>query len=52
MVMEEYTQEDGDDLEVVMSLTPGENVSFKGEDINKGDVVLGKTDFYKPRIWP
>lgn len=42
VVMEEYALEEGDNLEVEMSLTPGENVSFKGEDIQKDDVVLGK----------
>lgn len=47
VVMEEYTQEDGDDLEVALSLTPGENVSFKGEDIQKEDVVLGKNRLLK-----
>lgn len=42
VVMEEYTYENGDSLEIGTSVTPGENVSFKGEDIGEGDVVLKK----------
>lgn len=49
VVMEEYTVSDGDDLEVEMSLTPGENVSPMGEDIKKGEVVLRKGKFLKPQ---
>lgn len=40
VVMEEYTIEKGNDLEVELSVTPGENVSFKGEDIKKCDEIL------------
>jgi len=42
VVMEEYTYENGDSLEIGTSVTPGENVSYKGEDIKEGDVVLKK----------
>jgi molybdopterin molybdotransferase len=40
VVMEEYTHEKGNRLEVLTSVTPGENVSPAGEDFNKGDLVL------------
>jgi molybdopterin molybdotransferase len=42
VVMEEYTHEDGDIIDVETSLTPGENVSPAGEDFNKDDIVLSK----------
>jgi molybdopterin molybdotransferase len=47
--MEEYTQERGDHLEVESSVTPGENVSYKGEDIKRGDVVLKKGKILQPQ---
>ena len=40
VVMLEYTKERGSDLELFRPVTPGKNVSFIGEDVNKGDVVL------------
>ncbi len=40
VVMLEYTKENGDELEIFKPVTPGKNVSFKGEDVKKGDVVL------------
>jgi molybdopterin molybdotransferase len=40
VVMEEYTQGDGEHLRVEMALTPGENVSPAGEDFKKGEQVL------------
>ena len=49
VVMEEYTQERGDHLEVESSVTPGENVSYKGEDIKRGDVVLKKGKILQPQ---
>jgi len=48
VVMEEYTREDGDDLEVETSVTPGENVSFQGEDIKTGDKILNEGKILKP----
>ncbi|MDO5835046.1 MAG: molybdopterin molybdotransferase MoeA, partial [Methanobacterium sp.] len=48
VVMEEYTHEDGDNLEVLTSVTPGENVSPAGEDFNKGDLVLKKGKLLGP----
>ncbi len=49
VVMEEYTQEEGDQLQVESSLTPGENVSFQGEDIKKGDVIVKKGKLLQPQ---
>jgi molybdopterin molybdotransferase len=40
VVMLEYTKERGSDLEIFRPVTPGKNVSFIGEDVKKGDVVL------------
>lgn len=40
VVMEEYTHEERDTLEVLTSVAPGENISPAGEDFNKGDIVL------------
>lgn len=49
VVMEEYTSEQGDHLEVEAPVTPGENVSFKGEDIKKGDLILRKGRLLQPQ---
>ena len=38
--MLEYTKEKGTDLEIFKPVTPGKNVSFKGEDVKKGERVL------------
>ena len=42
VVMLEYTKKsgDGDRLEIFRPVTPGKNVSFKGEDVKKGEIVL------------
>jgi len=42
VVMLEYAKEssDGDRLEIFRPVTPGKNVSFKGEDVKKGEIVL------------
>ena len=40
VVMLEYTKERGSELEIFKPVTPGKNVSFKGEDVKKGVVVL------------
>ena len=49
VVMEEYTNSEGDNLEVEMTLTPGENISPMGEDIKEGDVVLGNGKILRPQ---
>ncbi len=40
VVMLEYTKERGSELEIFKPVTPGKNVSFKGEDVKRGEVVL------------
>jgi molybdopterin molybdotransferase len=40
VVMLEYTKERGDTVEIFKPVTPGKNVSFKGEDVKKGEAVL------------
>ena len=40
VVMLEYTKEQGDTLEIFRPVTPGKNVSLKGEDVKKGETVL------------
>ncbi|MEA1957221.1 MAG: hypothetical protein U9N01_02565, partial [Euryarchaeota archaeon] len=40
VAMLEYTKERGSELEIFKPVTPGKNVSFKGEDVKKGEVVL------------
>lgn len=49
VVMEEYTNSQGNNLEVEMSLTPRENISPMGEDIKEGDIVLRKGKILKPQ---
>jgi len=40
VVMREYAKEKGDSLEIFKPVTPGKNVSFRGEDVKKGEEVL------------
>jgi molybdopterin molybdotransferase len=40
VIMLEYTRERGDSLELFKPVTPGKNVSFKGEDVKKGEAIL------------
>jgi molybdopterin molybdotransferase len=40
VVMLEYAKERGTELELFKPVTPGKNVSFKGEDVKKGEEVL------------
>ncbi len=49
VVMEEYTNSEGDDLLVETSLTPGENISPMGEDIEVGDTVLLEGKILRPQ---
>jgi molybdopterin molybdotransferase len=49
VVMEEYTNSLEDNLEVEMSLTPGENISPLGEDIKEGDIVLREGKILRPQ---
>lgn len=50
VVMIEYTEKIGDyKVEVYSSLSPGENVSKKGEDVKKGDRILSKGTLLQPQ---
>ena len=49
VVMEEFTNSQEDNLQVEMSLTPGENISPMGEDIREGDIVLQKGKILRPQ---
>lgn len=40
VVMLEHTERNGNQIQILVSLTPGANVSRKGEDVKKGDVVV------------
>ena len=47
VIMKEYTTTDGDDLTIYSQVTPGENVSPKAEDIEKGQKILDKNTFIR-----
>jgi len=49
VVMLENTKQIGDKIEVWIPLTPGENVSKKGEDIRKGEVAVKAGTRLKPQ---
>lgn len=49
VIMEEYTYERGDELEIMAALTPGENVSYQGEDIKQGDKILDPLKILRPQ---
>lgn len=48
VVMEEYTYEKNDNLEVSTTLTPGENVAPLGEDFKQGNKLLKAGKFLSP----
>ncbi len=49
VVMEEYTYEENNDLEVSKTLFPGENVAPFGEDFKKGDKLLKSQKLLRPQ---
>jgi molybdopterin molybdotransferase len=49
VAMFEYVKEIGEEIEVLKPVTPGKNVSLKGEDVKKGDVLLRKGRKIKPQ---
>jgi len=49
VLMEEYTVADGEDLEIHSQVTPSENVAFRGEDLKKGDEVVGSSTIIRPQ---
>lgn len=48
VLMYEYTRELDEEIEVLKPVTPGKNVSFKGEDVKKGEILLKKGRILKP----
>ena len=49
VVMEEYTYEKNDDLEVSKTLFPGENVAPFGEDFKRGNILLESGKLLRPQ---
>jgi molybdopterin molybdotransferase len=49
VVMEEYTYEKDDNLEVSTTLPPGENVAPFGEDFKEGDMLLKSGKLLRPQ---
>lgn len=49
IAMFEYVKELGEEIEVIKPVTPGKNVSLKGEDVRKGEVLLRKGREIKPQ---
>ena len=47
VLMKEYTTTDDDDLTIYSQVTPGENISPKSEDIEKGQKILDKNTFIR-----
>ena len=47
VIMKEYATTDGDSLTIYSQVTPGENVSPKSEDIEKGQKILDKNTFIR-----
>ena len=47
VIMKEYTTTEGNDLTIYSQVTPGENVSPKSEDIEKGQKILDKNTFIR-----
>lgn len=47
VLMKEYTTADGDDLTIYSQVVPGENISPKSEDIEKGQKILDKNTFIR-----
>ncbi len=49
VVMFEFAKESEEELEVFKPVTPGKNVSLRGEDLKKGEVLLPKGRALKPQ---
>ncbi|MDZ4170927.1 MAG: gephyrin-like molybdotransferase Glp [Methanobacteriaceae archaeon] len=49
VIMEEYTYEKNSKLDIMATLSPGENVSYEGEDIKKGDKVIDENMVLRPQ---
>ena len=48
-LMVEHTRAKGNDIEVLTPLTPGKNVSARGEDVRAGEVVLKRGRLLRPQ---
>ncbi|MHC1567177.1 MAG: molybdopterin molybdotransferase MoeA [Candidatus Syntropharchaeia archaeon] len=48
VVMAEYARESRGEVEILAPVSPGKNVSRKGEDVRRGDLVLKKGRVLKP----
>ena len=48
VVMLEYTKDRGEEVEIFRAVTPGKNVSFRGEDAKKGEIVLKEGRLLNP----
>ncbi len=48
VVMVEYTASKGNELKIFRSVKQGENVSFSGEDVKRGEKVLPRGTFLRP----
>ncbi len=49
VVMFEHVNEIGEEIEVLKAVTPGKNVSLRGEDFKKGETILRKGRMLKPQ---
>ncbi len=49
VVMVEHTRSSEGFVEVMKQLTPGKNVSMKGEDVKKGEIVLRRGEILQPQ---
>ena len=47
VLMKEYTTGEGEDLTIYSQVTPGENISPKSEDIEKGQKILDRNTFIR-----
>ena len=49
VVMVEYTELKGDKVKIFRPIKESENVSFSGEDVKKGEMVLSRGTFIRPQ---
>ncbi len=49
VLMQEMVEREGDVIQVLRPVAPGQNVAFAGEDVKKGEVVLRKGQILRPQ---
>jgi len=49
VIMQEMAEREGDVIRVLRPVAPGQNVSFAGEDVKKGEAVLKKGQVLRPQ---